>query len=155
MIQSSLDTTMARSSSGSRATHELVWPQPDEPRKAQFVLRDEEEVKLWELLGARELAMGSDLARTKARLQEALERVELAHRAMSVDLPRVVEVSSLRSWCLSLISWHSTVVLACLLLPRRAWRRCRPASPGSSGRSTVGWSGMRRRHGGSMNLVTS
>ena len=46
MIRSSHDTTMARSSSGSAVTHELVWPCPGEPRKARFVLRDEQEVKL-------------------------------------------------------------------------------------------------------------
>ena len=46
MTQSSHDTMMVRSSSGSRATHELVWPCPGEPGKAQFVLHDEEEVRL-------------------------------------------------------------------------------------------------------------
>ena len=34
MIRSSHDTTMAGSSSGSGVTHELVWPCPDESRKA-------------------------------------------------------------------------------------------------------------------------
>ena len=66
---------MARSSSGSGATHELVWPCPSELGKAQFILCDEEEVKLWHLLGERGLSMESDLALTKARLKEALERV--------------------------------------------------------------------------------
>jgi len=79
MIQSSLDTVMARFSIGSGATRELVWPCPDEPRKARFVLRDKEEVKLWHLLGERGLSMESDLTHTKARLEEALERVELVH----------------------------------------------------------------------------
>jgi len=46
MIQSSHDTTMVGSSSGSGATHELVWPCPGEPRKAWFMLRDEKEAKL-------------------------------------------------------------------------------------------------------------
>ena len=41
--------------------------------------------------------MESDLALTKARLNEALERVELVHQAMTVDLPRIVEVSFVRS----------------------------------------------------------
>ena len=89
---------MARSSYGSRATYELVWPCPGEPVKAQFVLRNEEEVKLWHLLGERGLSMESDLALTKARLKETLERVELIHQAMIVDLPWVAEVSFLRSW---------------------------------------------------------
>ena len=43
--------------------------------------------------------MESDLALTKARLKEVLERVELIHQAMTIDLPRIVEVSFLRSWC--------------------------------------------------------
>ena len=46
MIRLSLDTAMAGSSGGSGVTHELVWPCPGEPKKAQFVLYDEEEVKL-------------------------------------------------------------------------------------------------------------
>jgi len=41
--------------------------------------------------------MESDLALTKAKLKEALERVELVHQAMTVDLPHVAEVSFLRS----------------------------------------------------------
>ena len=45
MIRSSHDTAMAGSSSGSGATHKLVWPCPGEPGKAWFVLHDEE-VKL-------------------------------------------------------------------------------------------------------------
>ena len=68
-------------------THELVWPCPSDPRKARFVLRDEEEVGLWHLLEERGLSMESDLAQTKARLKEALERVELIHQAVSVNLP--------------------------------------------------------------------
>ena len=46
MIWSLHDTTIARSSSESGATHELVWPCLSEPGKARFILRDEEEVKL-------------------------------------------------------------------------------------------------------------
>ena len=88
---------MDGSSSVSGVTHELVWPCPSESGKAQFVLRDEEEVKLWHLLGERGLSMESDLAFTKAKLKEALKRVELVHQAMTVDLPHVAEVSFLRS----------------------------------------------------------
>ena len=99
MIRSSHNIAMAGSSSGSGATRELVWPYPGEPRKAWFILRDEEEVKLWHLLGERGLSMESDLALTKARLKEALERVELVHQAMTVDLPRIAELSSPRFWC--------------------------------------------------------
>ena len=39
--------------------------------------------------------MESDLTQTKARLQEALEQVELIHQVVLVDLPRVGEVSFL------------------------------------------------------------
>ena len=39
--------------------------------------------------------MESDLALTKAKLKEALERVELIHQAVSVDLLHVAEVSLL------------------------------------------------------------
>ena len=99
VIQSSHDTAMTGSSSMSGATHELVWPCPGEPIKARFVLRDKEEVKLWHLLRERGLSMESDLALTKARLKEALERVELVHQAMTIDLPRIIEVISLRFWC--------------------------------------------------------
>ena len=96
MIRLSLDTAMGGSSDRSGATHELVWPCPSEPRKAQFVLRYEEEVRLWHLLRERGLSMESDLTLTKAKLKEALERVELVHQAVIVDLPHVAEVSSLR-----------------------------------------------------------
>ena len=99
MIRSSLDTAMAGSSSGSGVTHELVWPCLDEPGKARFILRDEEEVKLWHLLGEKGVLMESDLAFTKARLKEALESLELIHQAMTVDLPHVAEVSSLHFLC--------------------------------------------------------
>ena len=99
MIRSSLDTAMAGSFDESGATRDLVCPSPDELGKARFVLRDEEEVKLWHLLGERGLSMESDLTLTKVRLKEALERVELIHQAMAIDLPRVIEVSFMCSWC--------------------------------------------------------
>ena len=63
----------------SGATRELVWPYLSDPRKAWFVLCDEEGVGLWHLLEERGLSMESDPAQTKARLKEALERVELIH----------------------------------------------------------------------------
>ena len=95
MIRSSHDIAMVGSSNMSGATSELVWPCPGDPRKAQFVLCDEEEVGLWHLLKERGLSMESDLAQTKAKLKEALERVELIHQAVLVDLPCVIEVSLL------------------------------------------------------------
>ena len=90
---------MAGSSIRSGVTHELVWSCPGEPGKARFVLHDEEDVKLWHLLGERGLSMESDLALTKSRLKEALEWVDLVHQAVTVDLPCIVEVSSLHFWC--------------------------------------------------------
>lgn len=39
--------------------------------------------------------MEFDLSQTKAKLKEALERVELVHQAVSVDLPCVAKVSLL------------------------------------------------------------
>ena len=47
------------------------------------------------MLEERGLSMESDLTQTKARLKEALERVELVHQAILVNLPHVVEVSLL------------------------------------------------------------
>ena len=95
MVRSSHDVVAARSSSGLGATHELVWPYPDDPRKAWFVLRDVEEVALWHFLEERGLSMESDLAQTKTKLREALERVELVNQVVLVDLPCVAEVSLL------------------------------------------------------------
>ena len=95
MVRSSHDIAMAGSSSGSGATRELVWPYPGDLRKARFVLRDEEEVVLWDFLEERGLSMESDLTQTKTKLKEALEQVELVHQAVTVDLPRMVEVSSI------------------------------------------------------------
>ena len=60
--------------------------------------------------------MESDLALTKARLKEALERFEVVHHAMIVDLPRIAEVSSLCFWCCPRLLGLSTVVSTCLLL---------------------------------------
>ena len=68
MIRSLHYIAMAGSSSGSGVTRELVWPYSGDPRKAWFILRDEEEVGLWHLLEERGLSMESDLTQTKARL---------------------------------------------------------------------------------------
>jgi len=96
VVQSLHDVAVARSSSGLEVTHELVWPCLGDLRKARFILRDKEEVVLWHFLEERGLSMESNLTQTKARLKEALERVELVHQAVSVDLLRIVEVSFLR-----------------------------------------------------------
>ena len=95
MVRSSYDVAAARSSSGLGATHELVLPCLSDPRKAWFVLRDDEEVALWHFLEEIGLSMESDLAQTKAKLKEALERVELVHQAVSVNLPHITKVSLL------------------------------------------------------------
>ena len=90
MVQS-----LAGPSSKFGATHELVWSYLGDSRKAWFILRDKEEVALWHLLEERGLSMESDLTQTKARLKEALERVELIHQAVSVNLPCIAEVGLL------------------------------------------------------------
>ena len=107
MIWLSHDIVMARSSSGSGATHKLVWPYCNNPRKARFILRDEE-VGHWHLLEERGLSMESDLTQTKARLKEALERVELVHQAVTANLPCITEVSFLCFYCLFLTPWSFT-----------------------------------------------
>ena len=86
------DVAATRSSSWLGVTRELVWPYPGDPRKARFMLRDDEEVALWHFLEERGLLMESDLAQTKARLKETLERVELVHLAISVHLQCIIEV---------------------------------------------------------------
>ena len=50
----------------------------------------------------RRLAKESDLAKTRVKLEEALERVKSVQQAVTVDLPRITEVSFL---CLSLTPW--------------------------------------------------
>ena len=95
VVRSSHDVAVAGPSSGLGVTHELVWPYPNDPRKARFILHDDEEVALWHFLEERGLSMESDLAQTKAKLKEALERVELIHQAVSVGLPHVTKVSLL------------------------------------------------------------
>ena len=95
MVRSSHDVAAAGSSSGYWVTHQLVWPCPIDPRKAHFILHDEEEVALWHFLEESRLSIESDLAQTKAKLKEDLERVELVHSAVLVDLPCVTEESIL------------------------------------------------------------
>jgi len=46
--------------------------------------------------------MESDLAQTRVKLEEALERVKSVQQAVTVDLPHVIEVSFL---CSSLTPW--------------------------------------------------
>ena len=55
--------------------------------------------------------MESDLAQTRVKLKEALERVKVIQLAVMVDLPRVTEVSFL---CLFLACWSSTGCLSTL-----------------------------------------
>ena len=66
-------------SSGLGATTDLVWPCPEDPRKVRFILRDEQEVQLWDVLGGRGLTMESYLAQTRVKLKEALEWVKVVH----------------------------------------------------------------------------
>ena len=44
----------AGSCSGLGAT-DLVWPYPEDPRKVWFILRDEQECQLWDVLGGEDL----------------------------------------------------------------------------------------------------
>ena len=73
----------------------MVWPSLDDLRKAQFILCDGEEVVFCHFLEESRLSMESDLAQTKVKLKEALERVELIHQVVSVNLPSIAEVSFL------------------------------------------------------------
>jgi len=97
-------------SSGLGAT-DLVWACPEDLRKVRFILWDEQEDQLWDVLGARGLAMESDLAQTRVKLEEALERVKSIQQAVMVDLPHVVEVSFL---CSSLTPWSFISCLSML-----------------------------------------
>ena len=58
--------------------------------------------------------MESDLAQTKAKLKEALERAELIHQAVLVDLPCVTKVSLLCFKCLSSTPWSSASYVSVL-----------------------------------------
>ena len=49
-------------SSGFGVTRNLVWPYPSDPRKARFILGDDEEVALWHFLEERGLSTESNLA---------------------------------------------------------------------------------------------
>ena len=105
---------MVRSSAGpSRrlGATDVVWPCPEDPRKVRFILWDEQECQLWDVLGGRGLAMESDLAQTRVKLEEALERVKSIQQAVSVDLSHVTEVSFLRS---SLTPWSFVGCLSML-----------------------------------------
>ena len=55
--------------------------------------------------------MESDLAQTRARLEEALERVKVVHQVVTINLPRIAKVSFLRS---SLIPWSFAGYLSML-----------------------------------------
>ena len=53
--------------------------------------------------------MEYDLAQTRVKLEEALERVKFIHQVVTVDLPHDIEVGFLRS---SLTPWSSTSYLS-------------------------------------------
>lgn len=99
--------------------------------------------------------MQSGLVSIMVKLKEALEEVELARRAVSVDLPHVGEVSFEWFLILSLIFGILPAALSHLFLSCRASRVSQPASPGSSGRSTIGSNRMRRCCGGSGSSLVS
>ena len=66
---------LAGASSGLGATV-LMWPHPEDPRKVRFILWDEQECQLWDMLGGRGHAMEPDLTQTRVKLEEALEQVK-------------------------------------------------------------------------------
>ena len=55
--------------------------------------------------------MESDLAQTRVKLEEALERVKVIHQVVTIDLPYVAEVGFL---CLSLTPWSFAGCLSML-----------------------------------------
>ena len=65
------------------------------------------------MLGGRGLVVESDLAQTRVKLEEALERVKSVQQAVTVDLPRIAEVSFLHS---SLTPWSFIGCLSMLVL---------------------------------------
>lgn len=62
---------------------------------ARFILPDGKEEEVWDLLRRSGLLVRSDLASTTVRLKEGLEGVKLTHRAVSIDLSRIADVSFL------------------------------------------------------------
>ena len=107
---------MVRSSaepSNGLGSTDLVWPCSKDPRKVRFILRDEQECQLWDVLGGRGLAMESDLAQTRVKLEEALEWAKSVQQAVTINLPHVIEVSFL---CSSLTPSLSLVASVRLLL---------------------------------------
>lgn len=71
---------------------DLVWPHPDMPRKAQFMLHAGREKELWALLRNGGTLVRSSLTSVMAKMREVLVEAEFVNRAMSIDLPRVGEV---------------------------------------------------------------
>ena len=97
-------------SSGLGATV-LVWSYLEDPRKVWFILRDEQEDQLWDMLGGRGFTMEFDLTQLSVKLEEAQEWVKSIQRMVTVNLPHVIEVSFLRS---SLTPWSFVSCLSML-----------------------------------------
>jgi hypothetical protein len=55
----------------SRSFGEWVWPNPRKPGEARFVLRDEREVKLWDLLKQSGKWACGELAASESGLEES------------------------------------------------------------------------------------
>jgi hypothetical protein len=81
------------SSSTNGSLGEWVWLDPSKPGEAQFVLRDEREVKLWDLLEQRWQSACDELTTVVLGLEEALRRVKVARRTVSGELLSLARVS--------------------------------------------------------------
>jgi hypothetical protein len=72
---------------------ECVWLDSRKPGKARFVLCDRQEEKLWGNLEWSRISAGNDLTTMEAGLMEILNKIRLARRSASVDLPNFARVS--------------------------------------------------------------
>lgn len=70
-----------------------MWPYPNVPGKARFVLHAGWEKELWALLMSGGASVKSSLTSIVAKKKEVLDEVEFTNQAMLVDLPCVGEVS--------------------------------------------------------------
>jgi hypothetical protein len=81
------------SGSTSGLVGEWVWPDPSKPGEARFVLCDEREVKLWDLVEQSGQSACDELTTAESGLDEALRRVKVARRTASSELLSLARVS--------------------------------------------------------------
>jgi hypothetical protein len=70
----------------SRSVSEWVWPDPIKPGKARFVLHDQWEEELWDLLELSWRSACGKLATAESGLVEALKKVRVAWQTTSDEL---------------------------------------------------------------------